>query len=509
MTRGTPERARTLAWDVLTWTTEYLRQPDGPAAGDAWVFTPEQARILASWYAIDDRGRFVYRRGVLRRMKGHGKDPLLAALAAVELCGPCRFGGFDSEGQPVAIPHPAPWVQVAAVSQDQTRNTMTLFPGLFSPAAIEDYRIDLGKTIVYARGSGRIEAVTSSPRALEGGRPSLVVLNESQEWLQANEGHAMAEVIRRNLAKSNDGSARSVEICNAHLPGEGSVAEATYDAWREAGEIPGLMYDALEAPPVEDLTDRPALRAALLVARGDSRWVDVDRLCDEIADPATREHVARRYYLNHIVAVDSERWLPAGAWDACADLAREIDEGDEVVVGFDGSYNRDSTALVACTVGPDPHLEMVAVWERGPDDPADWIVPAIEVMETIRATCAVWRVREIAADPYLWRSDLEALRDEGLPVVEFKQSGPAMIAACQRVFELVMSGAMSHDGDVDIARHVANAVTKTDARGTRITKASRRSTRHVDLEVAAVMAIDRAATYKPRRRPRATTEVAA
>ncbi|MBQ1164301.1 hypothetical protein KBZ21_40620, partial [Streptomyces sp. A73] len=31
-------------------------------------------------------------------------------------------------GQPLGVQHPAAWVQIAAVSQDQTRNTMTLFP---------------------------------------------------------------------------------------------------------------------------------------------------------------------------------------------------------------------------------------------------------------------------------------------------------------------------------------------------------------------------------------------
>jgi hypothetical protein len=54
-------------------------------------------------------------------------------------------------------------VLTAAVSKDQTRNTMTLFPGLFSDDAIRDYSIDLGKEIIYAhKGRCRLEAVTSS-----------------------------------------------------------------------------------------------------------------------------------------------------------------------------------------------------------------------------------------------------------------------------------------------------------------------------------------------------------
>jgi hypothetical protein len=490
-----PAPERTLGWAVLEWTAAWLLQPDGASAGDAWEFTREQTRIVLRWYEVDDAGRFVARRGVLRRMKGWGKDPFLAAIAAVELCGPCRFGGWDTDGMPIAIPHPAPWIQVAAVSQDQTRNTMTLFPGLFSRAAIDEYKIDLGKTIIYARGGGRIEAVTSSPRALEGGRASLAILNESQEWIEANDGVAMARTIRRNLAKSNDGSARSFEICNAHRPGEESVAEETFEAWRAAdGELAGLYYDSLEAPRVMDLRDADALRSALTVTRGDSHWIDIGRLAAEIQDPTTPEHISRRYYLNEVVAVAAERWLPAGAWSACARPGQEIPEGARVVLGFDGSSSGDSTALIASTVSVTPHVVLVGLWEKDEHDGPEWRVPRIEVMEMIRDACGHWQVEEVAADPFLWQSDLEALADEGVPVVEFRQSGEHMLAATQRTFELVTTQALTHDGDPDLARHIANAVPKTDSRGTRLTKDKKRSPKRIDLAIATVMAVHRACT---------------
>jgi len=67
-----PSENRTLGWSVLEWTANYLQQPDGPNAGQPWEFTTEQAKIILRWYEIDRQGRFVYRRGVLRRMKGWG-----------------------------------------------------------------------------------------------------------------------------------------------------------------------------------------------------------------------------------------------------------------------------------------------------------------------------------------------------------------------------------------------------------------------------------------------------
>ncbi|WP_143061048.1 hypothetical protein [Saccharopolyspora shandongensis] len=34
---------RTLGWELLAWTADFLRQPDGENAGQPWRFTREQA----------------------------------------------------------------------------------------------------------------------------------------------------------------------------------------------------------------------------------------------------------------------------------------------------------------------------------------------------------------------------------------------------------------------------------------------------------------------------------
>jgi phage terminase large subunit-like protein len=485
-----PAVNRTLGWQVLDWTAEYLLQPDGPTAGAPWEFTREQTRIVLRWYAIDAKGRFVYRRGVLRRMKGWGKNPLLDVIAAVELCGPCRFGGWDTEGLPVAVPHPAPWVQIAAVSQDQTRNSMTLFGSLFSDAAVDTYDLDIGKTIVYARGAtGQIESVTSSPRALEGRRSTLVVLDESQHWLPSNDGWDMAEAIRRNLAKAREGAARSLEITNAHLPGEGSVAEATFEAWKSAnGKVPGLYYDALEAPALEDLSDQTALREALRLARGDSTWLDLDRLVAEVQDPATPAWIARRFYLNQVIAVGAERWIDPDAWAACAAPDRVVEDGAPILIGFDGSFSNDSTAAIGVLVAEVPHLFVIGHWQ--PSEPGDE-VDILDVEAALLGAGRRYNVIECAADPFRWARSLQVLFDEGLPVCNFSQSASRMTPATARFSAAVATGALTHSGDERLTTHVLNAVVVSDARGTRVQKDSKRSPRKIDLAVAALMALDR------------------
>jgi phage terminase large subunit-like protein len=494
----------TLGWQILDWQYDYLRQPDGPDAGSNWTYTPEQLRFVLWWYAIDENGRWAYRRGVLRRMKGWGKDPLVASLACTEFVGPCRFGGWDAHGQPVAIPHSAPWVQVAAVSKDQTRTTMTLFPGMLSREVIDEYGIDICKEIIYNRTSGRIEAVTSSPRALEGGRPTFVILNETHHWLENNEGHEMARTVARNLAKSRDGSARNLAITNAHDPGENSVAEWDWEAFLAIRDgrsrATGYLYDSREAPAGTQLADRESLRTGLLAARGDSSWLDVDRLIEEIYDPATPPSMSRRFYLNQLVASE-DAWLAPHEWGQVADATKSLGDGDTVTLGFDGSVRDDSTALVACRV-EDGHLELLGCWEK-PDGPAGdgWQVDRTAVDAAVFRAFERFKVVGFYADPAFWADTLDRWSAEFAPrmLIRASQARPlewwtnrpkAMVDALERFHEAVVSEQLSHSGDSVLTRHVLNSRRRVGRSGITISKENPSSNRKIDAAMAAVLAYE-------------------
>lgn len=61
----------TLGYQVWAWVRENLLSPDSNDY-EQMPFEPtfEQYRFLLHWFAVDERGRFVYRRGVLQRLKG-------------------------------------------------------------------------------------------------------------------------------------------------------------------------------------------------------------------------------------------------------------------------------------------------------------------------------------------------------------------------------------------------------------------------------------------------------
>jgi phage terminase large subunit-like protein len=81
---------------------------------------------------------------------------------------------------------------------------------------------------------------------------------------------------------------------------------------------------------------------------------------------------------------------------------------------------------------------------------------------------------------------------EGFPVLEYPQSPAHLTPATAGLYDAVAGGRVSHDGNPELARHVSHAVIKADARGTRITKETKKSVRRIDLAMAALMAHDRA-----------------
>lgn len=485
-----------IGWDILDWSANYLKVPDGPLAGEPLELTDEQAEFVVRFYAIDDRGKFIYRRGALRRAQGWGKSPILGMFCLAELAGPTRFGGWDARGEPVAVPPSTPWVQVAAVSEDQTQNTYAASHGMVIESELAGSVVDVGLTRMFLIGEpGRFEPVTAAAGSRLGQRLTFFVPDETHLWTRRNGGKKLIATLRRNAAKMNG---RSVESTNAHEPGEGSVAE---DTWKAANDgAPGLLYDSREAPPVENLHDRDAVVAALEVAYGDSKaFVDLGRLASEIADPATDPTDARRFYFNQLVAgarcpVDIPHWESLVADHTVLD-------GTRIGLGFDGSISNDMTCLYGCTA--EGHVFRVASWERPENAPDGWRVPRGEVCEEVAKAFARWDVGRMFADPPKWTTEIELWADEfGEDRVLFFDTNQSskMSLACDRFASSVRESSVSHDGGAELTAHLAACARKNvrvnvdeDDGRTRfvIVKAD---VRKIDAAVAGVLALEAAMT---------------
>lgn len=508
-----PDKNRTLGWQIAGWCHEYLRGADG----EPWLFTPEQFRFLLWWYAFDEDGEFIYRYGVLQRLKGWGKDPLLAVICLVEMVGPSRIARHplgmpqvDSDGFAVGEAHPNAWVQVAAVSRDQTRNTMNLMPSLMSKHFMTTYRIKPGIERIRANGGTQIlEAVTSSPKTLEGNRATFVVLNETHHWVKGNKGHEMYLTVWGNATKM-DG--RYLAITNAFLPGEDSIAERMRDSYEKVQEgravDDGCLYDSLEAHPSTPLTPE-ALRIALPKIRGDAKWLKVEGIIRAIMNTSIPPARSRRMFLNQIVAEEDAVVGPA-EWEDLKDPDALLRPGDAIVLGFDGAKSDDSTCLIALRV--EDRCAFVLALEEKPEGPRGegWEVNKAKVDSAVREAFNLYDVKAFYADVAYWESHIDTWAEDYRETLAIKASEKNAVAwdmrqalkkvtyAHERLLQAILDGSIKHNGDPRLKRHVMNARRRENVYGVSFSKESPESPKKVDAYAALMIAHEALTDYRTR-----------
>jgi phage terminase large subunit-like protein len=452
-------RRRELA--VSRFATDYIRVPRGHGVRKPLRLRPWQRALIAATWDAKPRPRLA---GWMLP-QGQGKSSLTAVLALYEL-----LAGV--EGAQVVVV--ATDERQAGIVHRVASRMVELHPEL--EARVQQY---VDQLPVPARGSS-FQVLPAVPKRLEGLDFTLAIVDEA--------GRVDQEVYEV-VALATGKQASSVVLA---IGTPGPELEQTV--------LGRLRAHALDHPADASLVWREHSAAGF-----EDHPVDC-RHCWELANPAggdflawdglaavlppkMREASFRRARLCQLTDQLEEAWLPPGSWAQVVDAHHVIEDGAEVVLAFDGSFNGDTTVLTVATVAERPHLDLVELWEA-----AGAQVPIVDVEQAIRAACRRWRVLEIAADPFRWARSLQLLDGEGLPVLEYPQSPGRMTPATARFYEAVVNGALTHSGDSRLARHVGNAVLREDARGARLAKERKDSPRRIDAAVAAVMAFDRAAT---------------
>lgn len=455
--------------------------------GHGMEVEPFQRRMLEDYFAGTQETLVIIG-------KKNGKTSTIAALALFHL-----LTTVDAE------------CVIGAASRDQATILFRQAVGLIRRSESIRYRFDVKvREIRSAQDDGRILVLAADAATADGVIPSLAIVDE----LHRHRSGDLYGVFRDGLGPRNG---RLITISTAGADTESplgiirarahQLAEVHREgaAYRYARSNDGgfVMHEwALDAS--DDLTDISLVKQA-----NPASWHTEKSLKARLDSPSTQPWQWARFACGVWVR-GYDQWIPRHIWDECswdcvaetvADEFGQIPHGSEIVIGLDGSYNNDCTAVVGCTVASAnavPHVAVLGLWAKPPDENDEWTVPVLEVEERIRETCREYKVREIAADPRGWARTLEVLDAERLPVVVFPQSPTRMIEATSRLFTAVNNGGVTHSGDADLARHVENATLKIGTQGGHIYKPTKHSELKIDLAVAAVMAFDRAHHYKRR-----------
>jgi phage terminase large subunit-like protein len=447
-------------------------------AGEPIKLRAWQEQLLTETLALDENGLFAHRTAIWSMGRKNGKSALVTGLGLWFLI------NGDEGGEVYSC---AAEKEQARITFGDARKIIEREPELASMCNI--YR-----DVIEMPSTGSIWRVLSAEAySKEGLNASAVIFDEAA----ALKDRAMWDVMQLSMASRRQPMMLATTTCGVKTDstGQDSTAYQLYQYGQKVarGEIvdPSFYMAWWEAPLEAD-------------HRLESTWVASNPGYGDLNSKADFESMVRRTPEAEFRTkrcnqwVNSQNaWLPSGVWDS---LQGEIviDDFADVVLGVDGSFNGDTTAVVAVTVPKSkdekPFVWLVKAWEKQPTDADDWRVDTLEVEQTIIEFAQKHpNTREIAFDPFRWQRTMQALMDLGLPVVEYPStSARRMVGACQKVFDSVTEATLTHDGDPLLARHLDNCKLKIDNLGARIVKESRASSRRIDAAVAFVIAYDRA-----------------
>lgn len=473
---------------VCRWIERFCVHGEGDHLGRPFVLDKWQKRFVYRLFEYDPTsGRRLVRRALLGLPKGCGKTELVAAICLARLAGPTSL---DESGRPT-VPL-SPNIPVAAASYEQADRLYGAARTMVDEGPLSQIIETFDTEMFLRHEAGKMFRVAAVAGTNDGGLPTTFAADELHEWEGRRERVHL--VIGNSLAKRADGL--ELDLSTAGADPDSLLGRLhAYGCRVQSGEVTdsGFLFEWHEGPSDVDLDDPDALRAAIRSCTPAS-WLDIDRIAARYEQDGIPPWEFRRYHLNQFAAAP-DVWLPDGAWDACRhpEGAGAPPDGTEVVLAFDGSYGGDSTALVGVTVADVPHVFVVGVWER-PEGAKDWTVPRESVLARVAEAMARWRVVEFACDPFWWERELDDWVDTYGEVVEaYPTNVPARMGpACTKAYVAVSEGRVTHDGDPQMARHLANCRTKETRQGVVIVKDRKDSPRKIDLGVAMVIGFDRA-----------------
>ncbi len=454
-------------------------------AGDALRLRDWQKELLRQLYARDESGGYVARTALIGMPRKSGKSAV--ASSAIALYSLLAEGVQGAE------------VIVAAAEKEQARIVFGEAKRMVEQSELSR-EVQIYRDSIYVPASQSVLRVVSAEAySKEGYNPSRVILDE----LHAHRDRALYDVF--SLAMGNRGGlAQMVAVTTAGLKtditGGPSVANQLYEYGKRvvSGEVvdPSFFMAWWEAPESLKHDDPEAWR---LANPGFDDLVAEKDFASAVLTTPEAEFRTKR--LNQWVNV-KQAWLPPGAWENLVEEDVRLEPGDEYVLGFDGSWKNDCTAVVA-VIKPRHEDDVyrvfrVASWERSLTDDDSWVVDKQLVVNTVmdfvreNPGCV-----ELVADVSFWQDEAYQWAQAGLPVVEYPQTLNRLVPATAKLYEGIMSGKIRHDGDGAIQRHIDNCILKMDSRGgSRLTKDYRNPRLKIDLAVAIMLAFDRCSSGK-------------
>jgi phage terminase large subunit-like protein len=466
---------------------EHLRQWVDEWAGQPLALEPWQTRCFGEALAFGEDGWPVWDSVAFVVPRKNGKTSLLAAYAVYSLV------SFD--GSPEIL---------LTASSDKQANRLFEACATFvrqdptgelqDVCRIRDY---LGE-IYREDGGGKVLRMSSDPGRLHGYNPSLVICDELAQWTTPQLRRAFAALTTGGGARkapqvftittAGEASTRASSILGQILDAAGEASDREDGPGLHVARIPEakmLVYN-YEAPTLDPF-DVKAMKLA-----NPASWITPEYLRRQAENPELTDAQVLQLHGCVWAAEESTFVAPQVLLEAL-DQTRRLEDGERIVLGFDGSEKRDETWLVACTL--DGFAEPLGRWAKPRGAPDEWRIPRKEVHAAIELAYDRFDVVELAFDPPGWYSEGDQWAEEHDNVLMFEtKQGTKMAPACERTEAALNEGALKFGGPLagKLIEHFGNCVRTETPYGTTVRKDHPDSPRKIDGAVATIIGFDRA-----------------
>lgn len=529
------DRDRSLGWLSWAWIERHCIHGPGdvqgvpldPEAPGSLPLDDEFGGFIVDCYGHSTEGKRLYDDAFISRAKGRAKSELGGFLVLFEGFGPSRFCGFAEggevyrcsdngcgcgwtysykPGEPMGRRVVYPFIRCLATEEGQAGNTYdnVHFNLEEGPLSADLPNGAAGLTRVFIPGGGEIRPSTASNSAKDGGKETFVVFDETHLYTLP-ELRRMYATVSRNKRKRKDSTPWALQTSTMYQPGQDSTAEKTHERARliREGKVRErrLLFDHLEAPADVDLTDRKAIIEALREVYGPfADAMDLDGMVDAEFWNIERDiEDSRRYFFNQPTAA-RDAWCTHPEWESNRDedLA-PLEDGTELALFFDGSETDDSTGLLGIRV-TDGAPFLLGAWEK-PEREDDWSVPKPAVDRRVREVFELYAPLAFYADvkgfeQYVdsWGADfadrlvIDATSGKGRHAVawDMRSHVKDFTEAAERTLVDIRAGAVPHNGDPRLQRHILNARRDPNRYGVSVTKTGRESPHKIDFAVCLI-----------------------
>ena len=369
---------------------------------------------------------------------------------------------------------PGAEIVIGAPSRRQAEIVLDRMKGFVSRNALLEDRITLRHwQLRHEETGGLLDVVSADGSLAHGFSPTLAIGDEVWAW---RERSGMLEAFETGLVKRPGAKVLLISTAAARLDSPlgrmRARAMAQGDVHRRGvvteakGDLHWLEWS---------LDDEESLTPGQVKKANPAKWITTAALRaqrDALPEPAFAQFHANRW------GVGEGQWLRPGVWNACA-ADYEIEDGEPVWAGVDIGGTR---AASACAIVTADLRVGIKTWQG--DD------AVLKVAAHVEELAEHYDVRELAYDPWRFRSEALRLEEAGLLVVEFPQSTTRMVPATEGLFSAIVEGRLKHPGDEVLDQHVANVVARETPRGYRLDKG--REEDQIDAVVALAMAVERA-----------------